>query len=193
MRHWCSVILVVSLLFAGEMLLFAEGHSERNKGYLTGGFESNTNYYHDDPRSGAKAPDGHFGSNNYLKLDYYNSKFTAGIQMEAYSPALLGYISGLKGVALTNYYVGWTDDDFSIPAGTFYDQFGSGLLFRSWEDRMLGLNNALLGARATYNFQDKVSVRAFWGIPNATIEELRIPGSVKTIGDCAFYGCGRPG
>lgn len=165
MRHWCSVIFVVSLLFAGEMLLFAEGHSERNKGYLTGGFESNTNYYHDDPRSGAKAPDGHFGSNNYLKLDYYNSKFTAGIQMEAYSPALLGYISGLKGVALTNYYVGWTDDDFSITAGTFYDQFGSGLLFRSWEDRALGMNNALTGARVTYNFRDIVSLKALWGMP----------------------------
>lgn len=30
---------------------------------------------------------------------------------------------------------------------------------------MLGLNNAMLGARATYNFQDKIAVRAFWGIP----------------------------
>lgn len=30
---------------------------------------------------------------------------------------------------------------------------------------MLGLNNAILGARATYNFQDKVALRAFWGIP----------------------------
>ena len=30
---------------------------------------------------------------------------------------------------------------------------------------MLGLNNAMLGARATYNFEDKLAVRAFWGIP----------------------------
>ena len=165
MRHLSSVILAVSLLFTGEISLLAEGHSERDKGYVTGGFESNTNYYHDDSASGAKAPDGHFGSNNYLKLDYYNSKFTAGIQMESYSPALIGYISNLKGVALTNYYVGWNDDDFSLTAGTFYDQFGSGLLFRSWEDRALGMNNALTGARVTYNFRDIVAVKALWGMP----------------------------
>ena len=30
---------------------------------------------------------------------------------------------------------------------------------------MLGLNNAMLGARATYNFQDKLAIRAFWGVP----------------------------
>ena len=52
-----------------------------------------------------------------------------------------------------------------MTAGTFYEQFGSGLLFRSWEDRTLGLNNSVMGARVTYNFQNIVSVKALWGMP----------------------------
>jgi len=98
-------------------------------------------------------------------LDYHNSRFSAGIQLEAYAPVLVGYPSDLKGVALTNYYVGWADESFSVTAGTFYEQFGSGLLFRSWEDRALGLNNAVMGARVTYEYRDIVRLKALWGLP----------------------------
>lgn len=135
------------------------------QGYLTGGFETGTNYYVQDPKTNATVPDGHFGSNNYLKLDYYNSRFTAGVQLEAYGPALVGYSAELKGANLTNYYVAWNDESFSITAGTFYDQFGSGLLFRSWEDRAIGLNNAIMGGRVTYSYNDIVNVKAIWGMP----------------------------
>lgn len=165
MRSSLTMIFAVTLLFMGEPLLFAGAKTDEAKGYVTGSFESNTNIYHKDVRTGATVPDGNAGSNNYLKLDYYNSRFSAGVQMEAYAPVLLGYTSDLKGVALTNYYVGWTDEDFSLTAGTFYDQFGSGLLFRSWEDRALGLNNALTGARVTWSFKDILSVKALWGMP----------------------------
>lgn len=137
----------------------------RSKGYLTGSFETNTNLYHEDVKTSATVPDGKFGSNNYLKLDYYNNRFSAGVQMEAYTPALVGYSSELKGANLTNYYVSWTDDSFSVTAGTFYEQFGSGLLFRSWEDRALGLNNAVMGARVSYSYDDILNVKALWGMP----------------------------
>lgn len=158
------------------LTLFAAGIStaslaqDIDKGYLTGSFETNTNYYANDGKTNATVPDGHFGSNNYLKLDYYKSKFAIGVQLEAYAPALVGYPNELEKAKLTNYYVSWTDDDFSITAGSFYEQFGSGLLFRAWEDRALGLNNAIMGARFTYNYKDLVSVKAIWGMPRFGME-----------------------
>lgn len=135
------------------------------KGYVTAGFETNTNRYLTDPETSATVPDGYFGSNNYLKIDYHSSRFTAGVQMEAYAPALVGYSSDLKGAALTNFYVNWKDEDFSVTAGTFYEQFGSGLLFRSWEDRAIGLNNAVMGARVTYSYKDILHMKALLGMP----------------------------
>lgn len=144
---------------------YAAVDSEDSKGYVTGGFETTSNYYNEDLKTKATVPDGNFGSNNYLKLDYYNSRFSAGVQMEAYAPVLVGFPSDLKGANLTNYYVNWRDDSFSVTAGTFYEQFGSGLLFRSWEDRALGLNNAVVGARVTYSYGDILNVKALWGMP----------------------------
>ena len=158
-RLFCLIcsLCFVSALWADE--------AKSGDGYVTGGFESTSNYYRQDIKTNATVPDGNFGSNNYLKLDYYNVRFSAGVQMEAYAPVLVGYSSNLKGVNLTNYYVAWKDDSFSVTAGTFYEQFGSGLLFRTWEDRALGLNNSVMGARVTYSYGDVLNVKALWGMP----------------------------
>ena len=113
----------IAFLLAGGAIALAESDKDWSKGYVKGSFESNTNLYNEDAKSSATVPDGKFGSNNYLKLDYYNNKISAGIQMEAYSPVLVGYPSYLQGAALTNYYINWTDEDFTITAGTFYAEF----------------------------------------------------------------------
>jgi hypothetical protein len=152
------------ILFAG-LILSVSAVSAQEKGYLTGSFETTDHIYVKDEANRFIPNDDRFGSNNYLKLDYYNGNFSAGLQMEGYYPAIIGYPSDLNKFALSNFYVNWKDDDFQITAGTFYDQFGSGLLFRSWEDRALGLNNSVMGARVTYNFRDVVAVKALWGMP----------------------------
>ena len=157
---------VAAALMLSATAFAEEGNQkERSLGHVTGSFETNTNVYLKDAKTLATVPDGHFGSNNYLKVDYYNKRFSAGVQLEAYAPVAVGYPNILEKAALTNYWVAWTDDNFSVTAGTFYEQFGSGLLFRSWEDRALGLNNSVMGARVTYNFRDIVAVKALWGMP----------------------------
>lgn len=156
-------LVIMSLLCVGLL-------SAQDNGYLTGSFETNDHVYVAD-QANRFAPSGDsFGSNNYLKLDYYKGKFSTGLQAETYVPALIGYPSDLSKFALSNIYASWKDEDFQITAGTFYDQFGSGLLFRSWEDRLLGLNNALMGARFAYNFEDKVAFKAIWGMPRLGME-----------------------
>ena len=161
------LFIAVVAAFVLSATVFAEENrqKERSWGSVSGSFETNTNAYMDDAKTGATVPEGHFGSNNYLKVDYNNRRFSAGVQLEAYAPVAVGFPNILSGAALTNYYVAWTDEDFSVTAGTFYEQFGSGLLFRSWEDRALGLNNSVMGARVAYNFRDIVAVKALWGMP----------------------------
>jgi hypothetical protein len=144
--------------------------SAQEKGYLTGSFETNDHIYVKDEANKFTPGDDNFGSNNYLKLDYYNGNFSAGLQMEGYYPTLIGYPSELNKFALSNMYVNWKDEDFQITAGTFYDQYGSGLLFRSWEDRLLGMNNTIMGARFAYNWEDKVAFKAMWGMPRLGME-----------------------
>lgn len=109
--------------------------------------------------------DGVYATNNYLKIDYFKGRISAGAQLEGYFPSTVGYPFPENKLSLSNLYVSWRDDSYSVTAGSFYEQLGSGLLFRSWEDRALGLNNAMFGARVTYSWDDKVSAKAFWGAP----------------------------
>lgn len=106
-----------------------------------------------------------YATNDYLKVDYYKGRLSAGLQLEGYFPNTIGYPIAESMMSLSNLYLSWTEDDWSVTAGTFYEQLGSGLLFRSWEDRALGLNNAVLGARGTYKFRDILNVRVFGGVP----------------------------
>ena len=181
-----TILVTVATAFMLSATAFAENDKGR-EGYVTGSFETNTNVYLKDAKTLATVPDGNFGSNNYLKVDYYHNRFSAGLQLEAYAPVAVGYPNVLEKAALTNYFVSWTDEDFSVTAGTFYEQFGSGLLFRSWEDRALGINNAVMGARATYNFRDIVAVKALWGMPRFGMNFYR-EKLVKTMAQ----GAGQP-
>ncbi len=138
-------------------------------GQLSASFETNTIAYVEDPAIVTGTPEDRFGTNNYLKLDYNYGKFSAGVQMEAYLPALYGYEIGQqndpKKFWLASKYVSWTDENFYVLVGDVYDQFGNGLIFRSYEDRQLGVNNSLEGVHARYNFSRYVSVKGMYGRP----------------------------
>lgn len=158
------LFLVIGLVSASAVL------SAQESGYVTGSFETNNHLYVNDAVNEFQADDDRIGSNNYLKVDYYKGNLSAGLQLESYLPAQIGFPEELSRYALSNMYVNWKDDAFQVTAGTFYDQFGSGLLFRSWEDRLLGLNNAVMGARFAYNWDDKVAFKAIWGMPRLGME-----------------------
>ena len=167
-----TILYLLLCLFAVPSAFAGEDAEKKDWGYVTGSLESNNHFYKEDaannfyPSMQPQLKDGNrFASNDYLKLDYYKGNLSAGMQLEGYLPSLVGYPISESVLSLSNLYVTWRDKSYSVTAGTFYEQLGSGMLFRSWEDRMLGLNNAMLGARATYNFQDKLAVRAFLGIP----------------------------
>ena len=168
-----KTILYIILCLAAIPSAFAEEDAKKKDwGYVTGSLESNNHVYVEDvannfyPSRLPQLKDGNiFASNDYLKLDYHRNRLSAGMQLEGAFPSVVGYPIPETLLSLSNLFVSWRDDSYSVTAGTFYEQLGSGLLFRSWEDRMLGLNNAMLGARATYNFEDKIMMRAFWGVP----------------------------
>ena len=161
--------LIITLTLFNVLSVSAQ---EKDWGRVSASLESNSHIYVEDQANGFSPSnliqlpeDGIFAENNYLKVDYYKNRLSAGIQLEGYFPSTVGYPFPMSKLSISNLYASWRDDSYSVTAGTFYDQLGSGLLFRSWEDRTLGLNNALLGARATYSLGDKVHVKAFWGIP----------------------------
>lgn len=153
-------------------------------GTLSGSLESNSIYYMKDSKLGENVrPKDHFGSNNYLKFDYRIGKFSAGLQYEAYLPVLQGYPIALKESDIVLKYVAFEDENLSVLAGDFYEQFGSGLVFRAYEERSLGLNTSIEGVRGAYNFGGKARLKALWGRPRRYMErtESQVRGADLTF------------
>lgn len=134
-------------------------------GNLSGGLESNSQWLQDDSKLDFKSPEDQFRSNNYLRLNYNYKQFTAGVQYESYLPnALIGYdpvYNDNNGIA--SYFVNFKNENFDVTAGHFYEQFGNGLMLRSWEDRQLGINNALVGIKIHYDLTDDIKVKGVYG------------------------------
>jgi len=143
--------------------------NKKDYGRVYGGFESNSQWYLNDKGTGVNQDDEPINgkpirSNNYLLVNYQLGGFSAGVQVEAYEPnALLNYNPGFKGTDLGTYYASYKTSKLELTAGYFYEQFGSGMLLRAWEDRALGINTALRGGRVIYRPANNVRLTGLYG------------------------------
>jgi len=153
------LFLASAFSFAQEEIPFDDNASSYSIG-----FESNSQYYTDDNKTGNFTEEYRFRSNNYLKLDYSFNKFYFGVQGESYAPkALLNYSPSLEKTNVALFFAGYKTDKLELTVGHFYEQFGSGLALRFWEDRQLGINNALRGGRMKYSPVEYVHLTALYG------------------------------
>ena len=143
---------------------------------LSGSLEINSQWYNDDRALGpfqetanAKDPKGwyHLRQNSYLRLDYnFLERFTVGIQAESYEKkSLLNYSPDYEGTNLAQYFANYRSKNnrLDVTAGYFFEQFGSGVLLRSFEERQLGLNNALRGGRIKLTPVDGIDLTGLYG------------------------------
>ena len=72
-----------AILIFSALICLSGMISAQEKGYLTGSFESNDHFYVDDEANKFVPTGDRFGSNNYLKVDYYKGHFSAGLQLES--------------------------------------------------------------------------------------------------------------
>lgn len=128
-------------------------NTEQNKidaGNISGNFQVLTQFYQPDSLIGAKDVPEDVLMNGFLNLNYNRGNFSAGIRYEAYQNPLLGYPTGFKGQGIPYKYAKYSHEDIEVTAGNYYEQFGSGMIFRTYEDRNLGYDNAMEGFRVKY-------------------------------------------
>jgi hypothetical protein len=131
-----------------------EGEPSKPKGELHGNFQSDFQLYFRDPAidpTGEFFPNERFLAAGFTNLIYSQGDFQAGIRYENYQNNLLGLPEGFRGQGIPYRFVRFQKDGLDITAGNFYEQFGSGMILRSFEERGLGLDNALDGVRLRYS------------------------------------------
>ncbi|WHT37631.1 DUF6029 family protein [Myroides sp. mNGS23_01] len=140
------------LLAVGVFFSLVNAHAQ-----IRVGLENNSQWYVDDKKiklDPVDAEKDRFRANTYLKVDYDYKNWSFGTQLESYAPnPLLNYNPEFKNFDIGTIYARYNNVEkgLDVTAGHFYDQFGSGLLFRAWEDRQLGVNNAVFGLNAKYD------------------------------------------
>ena len=146
------------------LIIYVNSFSQINE-TIYGSLESNSQFLQDDSDLGFTSPEDSFRSNNYFQLNYRSGNITSGIQYESYLPsALLGYSPNLNNNnKIASYYINVKKDFSDITVGYFYDQFGNGLIFRAWENRQLGINNAIKGIKFKYKPNSNVKLTGIYG------------------------------
>jgi len=156
-------------IFLG-FLLVAFNVFSQEKGVFSGGFETNAQWYLNDPDfldefyNPVSHPENPLRSNSYLLLNYKIKNWSFGIQGESYlQDALLNYNPKYEKVNVGTYFAQYKNEKIDVTAGYFYEQFGSGLLLRTWEDRALGINNSLRGIRFIYKPTNYFTLKTLYG------------------------------
>ena len=132
---------------------------------LTSSYESYSAYYLDDSKIGDFSFEDRFRSNNYLNLkSSIVNNWNFELQIESYLPtALLNYSPNFKDTGISTFNISYNKDNLNLSLGNFYEQFGSGMILRSWEDRSLGINNSIMGLNAKYRINDKINFTTLIG------------------------------
>ncbi len=116
-------------------------------GKVTGNFQMDAQASKEDSIIGAEKVSEKLLMNAFTNILYTNGDFSAGVRFEAYLNPILGFDKQYKGAGLAYRFASYKKDYLEITAGNFYEQFGNGLIFRSYEERNLGLDNAMDGLK----------------------------------------------
>lgn len=139
----------------------------QDKGEFSGNFQTSNQAYMRDDRIGANTTQYKHelsstdawlflnykikGFNFMMRYDLFNNSPLFNPQ-QAYSNQGIGFWQINKDV-----------DNFNFTVGYFYDQFGTGMAFRSYEDRNIGIDFAIEGARVIYKPTENTKIKAFTG------------------------------
>jgi hypothetical protein len=134
-----------------------------SQGNLTGNIESTFQYLNQDSIIGANQPASKGLLNSYMNVFYTNGNFKAGMRLESYLPRIQGYPNRFDGTGIGMRYIGYVNNLVDVTLGSFYEQFGSGLSFRAYEDRSLGYDNMMDGARIIVRPKKGIVIKGVYG------------------------------
>src|SRR5262245_31774712 len=128
------------LLPATILLLSCCCLSAQNNARITGNLQTNGNFFISDSVIGAVNTPQYdyqkFGAESWLNLNYSNWGFDIGVRFDLFNNSnLLNPSASFNGQGVGRWYVHKTIDKFDLAGGYIYDQIGSGIIYRSYEER----------------------------------------------------------
>lgn len=156
-----KLMMIGLLIGMSSISLCAQEESDKLR--LSGSIQSDMLLAQKDSTTGAEATDGRFLTNTYVDLKLSSRYVEAGARLEYLKHPLPGYENDFKGWGVPYAYLKGRYKNAELTLGSFYEQFGSGFILRSYEERSLGIDNSLQGARLNYRPWAGVAVKVLTG------------------------------
>lgn len=130
---------------------------------ITGSVQSDILVPQEDHNIGTGTYDDKVLTNTYAEVHALSKYVDAGARLEYLDHPLPGFEPDFKGWGVPFYYVKGKIKNAELTLGNFYEQFGSGFILRTYEERSLGIDNSLLGGRLVVRPFKGVQVKALAG------------------------------
>lgn len=172
-------IIYISIIFISIQL-----HAQ-TYGNLTGNTQLNYQTFQEDVV--IEANERPSFSSGYTNLLYTYNQFTIGTRLEIYNNAIPG-IEQYEGYGVANKFVQYKNNFIDITIGNFYDEFGSGLIFRTYFDSNLGIDNSINGWRIKINPSEGIYItgligkqRSFWDYGDGMVKAFNTDISLNSL------------
>lgn len=179
-----STLLVLALCVLG-LKSFSQGLNI-GESTVNGSFQMDAQYYGVDNALGITEDylkGKRLGINGFGKINYTLGNFSAGIRYEACLTPLSGFDSRMQGLGIANAWATYDNGQIGVTVGDFYEQFGNGLILRSYEEWTLGYDNALKGMRIVYRPVEGVTVKGIYGSQRFFWEDYNSKKGIVRGGD----------
>ena len=155
----------IALACAGLLAFVVNAQESQRKVVLHGSVQSDVLIPEEDKDINTGSYDDWGLTNTYVDLNLMGKNVEAGARLEFTEYPLPGFENDFQGWGVPHIYIkGISDFGFDVTVGDFYDQFGSGFIFRTYEERSLGIDNALRGARLNVTALKGVQFKVLGGL-----------------------------
>ena len=140
-----------------------EENTSGNQIVVSGSIQSDILIPENDEKINAQKDADWGKTNTYVEVNAMSKHLDAGVRFEYLDHPLPGFESGFKGYGVRHYFLKLHYDKIDVTAGSFYEQFGSGFILRTYEERSLGVDNSLLGGRVIVKPVEGITLKALTG------------------------------
>lgn len=153
----------LALLLAG--LAVTTVNAQENKVAVHGSIQSDILIPQEDHKIGTGTYNDWGLTNTYAEVGLTSKHIEAGVRAEYLEHPLPGFDAPrFNGWGVSNIYVKALGNGFDVTVGDFYDQFGSGFVFRTYEERSLGIDNSIRGARLNVSAVKGANLKLLGGV-----------------------------
>lgn len=195
--HKYNKLFCLLLMPALSLTAMAQ-ETEEKKIIVSGSIQSDILVPQDDEAIGTEKVNEWALTNTFADVNVMSEHVDAGARFEFLKHPLPGFEKDYKGWGVPYFYLKTHFKNWDLTLGNFYEQFGSGFILRTYEERTLGIDNSLLGGRFTIKPLPGVSIKAlsgkqrrYWSHNDAWVSgadlELGLDQWFKGLGNSGTY------